>query len=478
MGKYADYKNDLAEIAKGCLQDLGCQPVLFVGSGLATRYADGPSWRDLLDIVIDENPLIQEELPFLLQREGSLPKVGSALVDKYHEYAWTVGREQFPGDIFSDAISKDAYLKYGVASVVAGKVNLQSDKYQAEISGLRHIRPNSVITTNYDGMLEEIFPEYTPVVGQKIIRSANMMIGEIFKIHGCISDPNTLVLTEEDYVGWCDRKKYLSAKLLTLFLEHPVIILGYAAQDDNVVSILRDIDEILSSDGEIVSNIFYVVYDPTLTESSSPPRETVLDLGGGRTMRVNCIHANDFSWVYEAFAASEGVQNVNPRVLRALVARTYDLVRTDIPKLSMEVNFQTLESAAQNDGTLPTLLGITSLSDPQNFNAKYPYLTSSLGVKLGFPGWHGVRKLIDIVKKESGVDICASDNHYHIGVKSGMAKSGSPNLIHKYSEAAFDLLRKVRDGEFYELDMKSKPVAKKIANKKQLAVPPLLAPVN
>jgi len=63
------------------------------------------------------------------------------------------------------------------------------------------------------------------------------MIGEIFKIHGCITDPAGIVLTDDDYEDWNNKKKYLSAKLLTYFLEHPVLIIGYSAQDPNVLSI-------------------------------------------------------------------------------------------------------------------------------------------------------------------------------------------------------------------------------------------------
>jgi hypothetical protein len=287
-----------------------------------------------------------------------------------------------------------------------------------------------------------------------------MMVGEIFKIHGCVTEPAELVLTAEDYSEWADKKKYLSAKLLAFFLEHPVLIVGYGAQDENVISVLRDIDEILSSEGELVENIFYVVYDPSVTDKSRPPSETVLDLKNGRSMRVNCIHASDLTWVFDAFAASEGVENVNPKILRALMARTYDLVRHDIPKMTMEVNFETLEQAASSNDALPKLLGITSLSDPEMFNAAYPYTTTDLGKKLGFAGWHGARKLINKVHEDKGINLCASDNQFHLSVKSGTS-----TFIHKYSEAAFSLLRAVLAGEDYDPSIRKRSAKKSSAKK-------------
>ena len=62
---------------------------------------------------------------------------------------------------------------------------------QEEIELLKMIHPHSVITTNYDQFLEKVFPDYEVVVGQKILRSNNASIGEIFKIHGCSSLPKS-----------------------------------------------------------------------------------------------------------------------------------------------------------------------------------------------------------------------------------------------------------------------------------------------
>ena len=461
MADYTAYVEEQTLAVKNCLKDLGCQPVIFLGSGLSQRYADGPSWRDLLSEAIDSNPHIKQEFAYFLQAHGTLPAVGTALVDAYHQFAWAVkGEGTFPESLYTETTPKDCYLKFAIAQIISQRVSglgaSIGSKLTAEINLLKNIRPNSIITTNFDILAETIFSDYTPIVGQTIIRAASMMIGEVFKIHGCVTEPASLVLTDADYSNWTEKKKYLSAKLLTFFLEHPVLIVGYSAQDDNVVAILRDIDEILASQGELVGNIFYLVHDASIVDGSSPPREAVLDLKNGNSMRVNCIHANDFSWVFEAFGASEGVENVNPKLLRALMARTYELVRHDIPKMTMEVNYATLEQAINADDALPKLLGITSLSDPETFNAAYPYITTGISKKLGFKTWHGARKLINLVKKDSGIDITASDNQLHISVRSG-----TNSFVHKYSEAAVALLSKVMKGEPYNATLKKKASTKK-----------------
>ena len=76
---------------------------------------------------------------------------------------------------------------------------IKSKALQIEILALQNVRPHAVITTNYDKFLELIFPEYQPVIGQSIIQGKQVLFGEIFKIHGCTSDYNSLVFTQSDY---------------------------------------------------------------------------------------------------------------------------------------------------------------------------------------------------------------------------------------------------------------------------------------
>jgi hypothetical protein len=243
--------------------------------------------------------------------------------------------------------------------------------------------------------------------------------------------------------------------LLTYFLEHPLLIVGYGAQDPNVLSILRDIDEILASPGSLVPNIFYVIYDTNISSESKPPRDMLIDLGGGASMRVNALYANDYSWIYSAFSANESLENVNPKVLRALLARTYDLVRHDIPRMGVQVDFATLEQAVASDGSLPKLLGITGLGEADMFNAAYPYTLTAVAKKLGFKTWHHADQLNEKISQQKKVNVKASDNQYHIKVKAG-----DKSEFNKYSEAFVELLRKVMSGQQYEVNLKQKKKSK------------------
>ena len=119
----------------------------------------------------------------------------------------------------------------------------------AELDALKLVVIDGLITTNWDLLLEPLFDECQPYIGQdELIFHEPAGIGEIYKIHGCCSRPNSLVLTTEDYGRFDDRNTYLAAKLLAIFVEHPVVFLGYSLSDRNIVGILHSIAKGLTSE--------------------------------------------------------------------------------------------------------------------------------------------------------------------------------------------------------------------------------------
>lgn len=459
---YTEYVSGRTRSILRCVADLGCQPIIFAGAGLSRRYLGAPSWIELLEEVSKLNPLVEHSVAYYRQKHGNLLDVGEELIEPFHSWAWGEGRQHFKNEMFEPETKQVDFLKFFIASYLQrslqhGYARLAKIDISTEVELLKSIHPHSIITTNYDELCETIFPDYKKIVGQKIIRSQGLSIGEIFKIHGCVGEPNEIVITRSDYESWSQKKKYLSAKLLTYFLEHPVLIIGYGAHDPNVLSILRDIDEILSSPGSLVPNIYYVIYDSKISDGSDPPSDLLLDLGEGATMRVNALYASDFKWIYQAFAANASLENINPKILRTLLSRTYELVRHDIPRMQAQVDFATLEQAVASNDTLPKLLGITSLSDPDMFNAYYPYSLTAVAKKLGFKNWNPADQLCKQIVRDKHVDIKASDNQYHIKVKAGIKGE-----FHKYSEAFVELLRKVQSKSSYEVVLRTKEMSPQI----------------
>ncbi|MDE9536911.1 SIR2 family protein [Xenorhabdus bovienii] len=445
---YKQYQSDVADDIQACLEDLECQPILFIGSGLIRRYANGPDWKGLLKKLMEECPEIEREFSYYTQQRLSNIDIGTILSEAYRDWAWGSGRGEFSEELFNENYDGDIYLKSKVSDFFKRLEMVNEGEFTHEIQSLKAIRPYSIITTNYDNIIENIFPDYEVIVGQKVIKLANGSVGEIFKIHGSCGEPESIVINRNDYNDFLSKKKYLSAKLLTFFAEHPLIFIGYSAEDENIKAILSDIDEILSESGGLITNIYILHRDDSLNDRSYPSREALISIDNNKSVRIQRIVSNDFKWVFDAFAAHPTMNNFNPKILRALLARTYKLIRTDIPKNPVQIDYERLSSIATEGDELARLYGITDASIPEAFNLNYPFNLKRLGKELGFNGWHGANDLLQKVKEITGVDLKESDNKYHCAIMNGRKRESS-----RYSNEAKDLLSLVRDGKNFNLDM-------------------------
>ncbi len=65
--------------------------------------------------------------------------------------------------------------------------------------------------------------------------------GSVYKIHGCVSDIQNIIITEEDYERFDKRYELIRAQLLSLFIHNPIIFIGYSISDVNIKNILKTI---------------------------------------------------------------------------------------------------------------------------------------------------------------------------------------------------------------------------------------------
>ncbi|KIS40067.1 SIR2 family protein [Stenotrophomonas maltophilia] len=447
---YKQYQQEVREDIAETLRSTGCQPILFIGSGFSKRYASLPGWEELLRNLAEQCPEIERDFAYYKQKFADLPLIAGMFADSYREWAWGKGRKRFPAEYFEESMPADIFIKKSVSDllILKSKSPVSGNSVSSkELAALRKINPHAIVTTNYDQLIEPIFPEYEVVIGQKILRQPYLSIGEIFKIHGCVSDPLSLVLTKSDYDAFEADKKYLSAKLLTYFAEHPLLFVGYSANDPNIRSVLYDVDRMARSNFALMPNVYILEWDER-AEEGYPARDRVLAVGGGREIRVKSISASTFQWVFEAFCSGEALEKVNMKLLRSLLARTVDLVRRDVPTKRVEIDFQTLEHKLDAGDGVATLLGIAAIGEPAKVNLYYPFTISEVADQLAVGHWNRVNKLIKQVADDTGINIKDSDNTYHISMRTGKQKGSRTD---KYSQACVDLLARVASGAKYEL---------------------------
>lgn len=449
----SNYVSEIVSDISECVKGMACQPILFIGSGLSKRYINAPSWDELLSFLAQKCPLITKDYAYYKQTYTTPLAIGQEFAKLYQEWAWSSGKSEFPEHLFSDTVPKDAYIKFKISehldSMLPSSIDKIDSAFQKEIIALQSIRPHAIITTNYDRLLEIVFPEYQPIIGQQIISGASISVGEIFKIHGCTSLPENIVFTQSDYDLFTKKKKYLSAKLLTYFSEHPLLFIGYSANDPNIRAILSDIDEALPVSGGVIPNVYIVEWKNLPNPKEVPAKEKLIGIEESKSVRIKAIQADNFEWVFSAFSSQGPLGAVSPRILRALLSRSYDLVRHDIPRKTVQANFQMLEHAVENQEQFAALFGLTTISNPSLISAQYPHTLSDLakhlnGGKKSY--WYKAQELIDSIKAKTGFDIKSSDNEYHCAIKYG---SGNP--LHKYSDSALVLLKKTKKGENYEI---------------------------
>ena len=303
-------------------------PFLFVGSGFSQRYLGVPTWEALLRRFC--NALSPFEY-YLASSDSKLPRCASLIAKDYAEHWWksaefAAQREKYKKDI----IASSSPLKVAISDFLTSECKLIKDaKLVNELNGVRALNAEGIITTNWDGLLESLFPDYTVYIGQQsIVRQTPQNIGEIFKIHGCYSCPNSLVLTEEDYAVFHEKQAYLAAKLITIFVEHPVIFIGYSVSDPNVLELLRAILRGLGTD-EVKSLQKNLIFVQRAREGRAVGvSETILVVDGSQ-LPVTSLVTDDFVGIYAALAQSK--LKLPARVLRFCKEQLYELVSSKEP---------------------------------------------------------------------------------------------------------------------------------------------------
>ena len=466
MTELENYRQRVKNDIKDTVGSKPVQPIVFAGSGLSMRYFSGPGWDQLLSEMASQCPKLKHNYGYYRQSRDA-PEMGSLLADRYSQWAWDQNEPKFSEMEPNFEKSSDIYLKTEITryfknitpdseeDISEEKLDdgFSKEKALEEIQKLRKIQPHAIITTNYDQFLENIFnnedredEKYDVVVGEKILQSPHKSVGEILKIHGSVTDPESLILTSEDYDEFISRKRYLSSKMLTYFAEHPLLIVGYSATDSNIRSILSWVNQILPEDEVTAEDIYFLEFDREVDERENYPEMKRIQLGQDRFISVKSIIARDFDWVFDAFASGEGFE-ADVRYLRKLLANTYEVVRS---KSSDErvVDHQRIEDVAQNKEELATVLGVSAGGANRGFIFDHDLSPQELYDRIGVSSTYKFKeKVLKPVYIETGMNLTGFNNKYHI------AFFNESVTYRRYTDAAVEFFNKILAGEDFDLQI-------------------------
>lgn len=339
-----------------CLKFNDSLPFLFVGSGFSRRYLGTPDWKGLLEYFCNE---IAPEDPFLFSKYVNRAKtkiynekldassdniLNSIIADfieqDYNEIWYSSDRFSSKREIWkNDVVKGTTPFRLALAEFFS-KATEGDHLLREELVKLSNISPNSIagiITTNYDTLLESIF-DFTTYIGQEnLLFSSVQGVGEIYKIHGCATKPDSIVINSEDYSLLQEKSKYLAAKLLTIFVEHPIVFIGYSMSDEDIREILNNIAICLSPEQlESMKSRFIFVRRLSV---ESPENFTInfvtFQTASGKSFPMTEIRSKDYGIIYDALSANRTKYPV--KWLRMLKENVYDLVATTTPSEKVKV---------------------------------------------------------------------------------------------------------------------------------------------
>lgn len=309
------------------LASIGHGPFLFTGSGFSRRYIGLEDWAGVLKRFTE--PLPKPYNYYFSNAKGDLPTTATEMVNDFNDYWWSADEVSAERDCYEmEVISPDSPLKISISNHIT---NISSKKiddvenFKDELEELRKVNIDGIITTNWDLFVEEaLFPEYDVFVGQEsLLVSPPQNLGEIYKIHGCCTKPNSLVLTKEDYDRYLENNPYLAAKLITIFVENPVIFIGYSLTDSNIKALLTSIVKGIGPEhiDKISQNLIFVQRVKAGREYGV--KESIISLEDA-DISVTTVVTDDYKEIYKALQLYQ--HKIPTKILRHLKQQFYEFV--------------------------------------------------------------------------------------------------------------------------------------------------------
>lgn len=338
-------------------------PYLFIGSGFSRRYIDTPSWEALLDRIAQEHDINFGLLMLDCRDETNskrinFPKLGSILNKELERKKV----EQDPKYDFRNITP----IKEEIAKVFASAHN-KADYTSEEIKLFKSIliKTSGIITTNYDLLLEELTKEldFQSFVGQSSLIQSNLIFSdEIYKIHGCVTERESIIITNEDYSKFENRQKYILGKLTVIFAEFPLIFLGYSLEDENIKGILKDLMVSLSYEElkKVSKKWLFVEYKEG--ENELLLSEKRIELENGNRLIFNCIQTDNYSELYKKLMKINFTVPAQRKVIKYIkkIIAEYEFKPNSKIYVQSSENIDEVIDAFEQGGQVSLSLGTTS----------------------------------------------------------------------------------------------------------------------
>ncbi|WP_333849779.1 SIR2 family protein [Leclercia sp.] len=236
-------------------------PIVFIGSGISKRYLQSyPTWEELLHEYWQKTNPEMDFYSYLLSIKEKHKNSDDENYDLDHKI-YTEAASKIENDfnrmftenliklegldakrVFSENISP---FKYSICQRFS-KSALKDDINTEELNSFKRFlkKAKMIITTNYDAFIEELLLEQD--INPKLYIGNNGFFedtvgwSELYKIHGDIKDPQSIIINTNDYEKYDSKAILISAKILSNMIKNPILFIGYSLTDRNVKKLLSD----------------------------------------------------------------------------------------------------------------------------------------------------------------------------------------------------------------------------------------------
>lgn len=341
-------------------------PFLFVGSGISRRYLNLPDWKGLLkhfaQLIYDDEfayNVFESQAKTLPCQSGIMPKIAELIQNEFDQKWFRDSSIRTVDAKMMDQIHNGLSPFKAELSNYLKQNSILNDDYAEEIEKLSKLSEkciSGVITTNYDSFLEDHFVGFSKYIGQsQLIFSAIQGVAEIYKIHGSLEQPDSIVINEKDYVLFEEKCAYLAAKLMTIFMEYPIIFMGYSISDTNIQNIIKSIVNCLDPEQVKVleERFIFVEYKPGMVGAEVTPYTIMVD---DKPLIMRKITLSDFMLLYNALENKKSKLPV--RILRRFKQELYEYTVTAVPTGNLRV--ASIDDARVGDEELVLAIGKAS----------------------------------------------------------------------------------------------------------------------
>jgi len=198
--------------------------ILWAGAGLSL-YSGLPTGKEIATAIVNQMP--EEYQKYFQVPEGyqgkGLPEIAEEFVQMNNGST---------AELFQLV---DSYLSKEPKSI----------EYHEKLSEIIQIK--TIITTNYDDLFERAYGRgrLSVIVKNAHIPLANKEV-KLYKIHGDMSNPESIVITSSDYnnfFSFPNNNESLWNKIVSLADEKSILFLGYSLEDPNVRKLIDGLTE-------------------------------------------------------------------------------------------------------------------------------------------------------------------------------------------------------------------------------------------